>query len=248
VAQIKSLTKQVPMIWLAGNHDSPTTGRVMRTIPGVTVIGSKTTDAAGGFAVAAGKVEALGLTIGGIPDPRVYGAAGAYGSNDGPVTDPLERKAMDGALEDVPADLRFDIFATHEPVAADEIASKLGDRVRQTNSGHTHKQNSDADVQKDGRINLVEGSTGAGGLKELGLDVRPSPVEFSIESVAADCQFTKVIRFQIAGAAPSGPDVTSPAAENVTASTIYLKPQQVAEGRQCSAELGVGPATRLDLS
>jgi predicted MPP superfamily phosphohydrolase len=248
LAQLKELTAEVPMVWLAGNHDSPTTERIMSGIPGVIVLGTKTTDASGGFAVTARKLDAYGLTIGGIPDPRVYGAAGPDGSNDPPVVDPLERSAMKKALQEAPANAKYDIFATHEPVAAAEIAHQLPGRVRQTNSGHLHHQNAASDVQKKGLINLVEGSTGAGGLKEIGLDVKPVPVEFSIESVAADCQFTRVVRFQIAGSAPASPDVTAPAADNVTASTLYLSPQKLSSGRECSTALGVGDVQRLGVS
>lgn len=244
LAQIKALTAEVPMIWLAGNHDSPATGQIMRTIPGVLVLGTKTTDASGGFAVTARQIDAYGLTIGGIPDPRVYGAAGAYGSNTPSVVDPLERAAMKKALREVPSSEKFDIFATHEPTAAAEIAHVLQGRVRQVNSGHVHHQNAASDVQKNGVINLVEGSTGAGGLKEVGIDVKPVPIEFSIESVAADCQFTKVVRFQIAGSAPSSPDVPAPTADNVTASTLYLSPQKIASGRQCSTAAGIGQVQR----
>jgi len=245
VAQIKSLTKVAPMIWLPGNHDSPTTAQIMAKIPGVTVLGGKTTDAAGGFAVTAQQLQAFGLHVAAIPDPRVYGAAGVYGADDDKLTDPLERGAMDHALQDVPKDDWFDIFATHEPVAADEIAKVLDGRVRQTNSGHTHKQNADSDVQSGKTIKLVEGSTGAGGLKEVGLEVKPSPVAFSIESVAQDCQFTKVVRFQVNGAAPTSTDLSTADAQNVTASTLYLKPQDVADGRTCSTTQGISTVAQV---
>ena len=42
IDQISTLTKKIPMIWLAGNHDSPGTVDTMRSIPGVTVLGTKT--------------------------------------------------------------------------------------------------------------------------------------------------------------------------------------------------------------
>jgi hypothetical protein len=245
VAQIKSLTEVAPMIWMAGNHDSPTTAQIMAKIPGVTVLGGKTTDAAGGFSVTAQQLQAFGLHVAAIPDPRVYGASGVYGADDDKLTDPLERGAMDHALKDVPKDEWFDIFATHEPVAADEIAKVLDGRVRQTNSGHTHKQNADSDVQSGKTIKLVEGSTGAGGLKEVGLEVKPSPVEFSIESVAQDCQFTKVVRFQVKGAAPTSTDLSTADAQNVTASTLYLKPQDVPDGRTCSTTQGISAVAQV---
>jgi len=239
--QMRSLTKIAPMIWVAGNHDSPTTLNVMRSIPGVIVLGTKTTDPDGGFAVTAQELNAFGLHIGGLPDPRVYGAGGAFGSNEPSVVDPLERSAADDAVKGVQPDDVFDIFATHEPTAADELIKDLPGRVRQVNSGHVHQQNATSDIQKNGVINLVEGSSGAGGLKEVGLDVQQVPVEFSIESVAADCQFTKLVRFQVAGATATdaSPDQSG---ENVTANTIYLNPQKVPEGEQCDPSYGIGPA------
>jgi predicted MPP superfamily phosphohydrolase len=281
---VRAVAAETPMLWLAGNHDSPAVEQTMRTIPGVTVLGSKTqTD--DGYAVRAGYVDAFGLTIGGIPDPRVYGGPGAYGADDAKVTDPLERDAVDKALADVVADpeassdssssssssassepadgtadgtaddtttaasdetdLFFDIFAAHEPVQADELRDQLPDRIRQTDVGHVHKQNDPGDLQSDGTIDLVEGSTGAGGLNDIVRgDTRP-PIEFSIESVAPDCQFTRVVRFAIASSTPtaaSAAEAATPQAfgDDVTASTIYFTPQDIDDNRTCGADLGIG--------
>jgi predicted MPP superfamily phosphohydrolase len=239
--QMRSLTRIAPMIWVAGNHDSPTTLNVMRSIPGVIVLGTKTTDPDGGFTVTAQELNAFGLHIGGLPDPRVYGAADPFGSNEPSVVDPLERSTADAAVKDVQLDDVFDIFATHEPTAADQLVKDLPGQIRQVNSGHVHQQNATDDVQKNGVINLVEGSSGAGGLKEVGLDVQQVPVEFSIESVAATCQFTKVVRFQVAGASATDADPDQ-SGENVTANTIYLNPQQIPAGEQCDPSYGIGPA------
>ena len=76
------------------------------------------------------------------------------------------------------------------------------------------------------------------------------PIEFSIESVGADCQFTRVIRFTIKSAAPTlvaPPDASTPQAygDDVTASTIYFRPQDVATGRTCDVSLGIGPEQPL---
>jgi len=87
-------------------------------------------------------------------------------------------------------------------------------------------------VQHDGRIDLVEGSTGAGGLDNISRDVPAPPIEFSIESVAADCEFTKVVRFQLAGPPPT--DTTPLTGQQVTASTLYLNRQKVDGGRTCT--------------
>nr|WP_218859487.1 metallophosphoesterase [Petropleomorpha daqingensis] len=263
---MRAVAAETPMLWLAGNHDSPAVEQTMRTIPGVTVLGSKTQNA-DGYDVRAGYVDAFGLTIAGLPDPRVYGGPGAYGADDSKVTDPLERDAVDAALADVvgdpeasassssssappdgtadsPSDLFFDIFAAHEPVQADELRDQLPDRIRQTNVGHVHKQNDPGDLQSDGRIDLVEGSTGAGGLNDIVRgDTRP-PIAFSIESVAPDCQFTRVVRFAIASSTPtsaSAAEATTPQAfgDDVTASTIYFTPQDIDDNRTCSADLGI---------
>ena len=96
-------------------------------------------------------------------------------------------------------------------------------------------------------VSLVEGSTGAGGLDNIVRGTERPPVEFSIESVGADCQFTRIIRFSIAPSqdaailtegATSG--VTPQAyGDDVTASTVYFRPQRVADGRSCGTQLGI---------
>jgi hypothetical protein len=249
---VRAVAASTPMLWLAGNHDSPAVETTMRGIPGVTVLGSKTaiTD---GFLVRAGSVNAFGLTIAGLPDPRVYGGPNAYGSDDTSVTEPLERKAVDDALADLPdtdgGAPEFDIFATHEPVAADELREQLPGAIRQTVAGHVHRQNDADDIQDgDGAIDLVEGSTGAGGLDNIVRGEDRPPIEFSIESVAPDCQFTRVLRFQIDAAQPTAAqEPASPQAygDDVTASTIYFRPQDVAGNRTCDVSLGIGPEQPL---
>ena len=245
--QLSAVTKKIPMIWLAGNHDSPGTVDTMRTVPGVTVIGTKTYHTTG-YQVGAQYVDADGLVVAGVADPRVYGSSGAYGSDKDSVVDPLERSAVDRAVKGIAKGKQFDIFATHEPVAAGQLTKDLPGQIRQTNSGHTHAQNGSSQVQPASAINLVEGSTGAGGLDALAAN-RP-PIEFSIESVAANCQFTKIVRFQLGSAAASASGVTSVASaasygQNVTATTIYFKPQQLAADRYCSTGLGVSVAHDL---
>jgi predicted MPP superfamily phosphohydrolase len=243
VAGIARITKKVPMIWLAGNHDSPETEQVMGKIPGVTVLGSKSKRPDGTYAVTGSKVRAYGLTIAGAPDPRVYGAPGASGADKDEVTDPLQRDAMDAVATSAGPNTQFDIFATHEPVAAKELTKKLPKRIRQTNSGHTHEQNKTGDVQNGELINLVEGSTGAGGLDHI--NGKATPIEFSIESVALSCQFTKLLRFQVADPAmAANSDVNAPR-EDVTVSSVYLAPQKVAESRFCAVTFGIGSVTDL---
>jgi hypothetical protein len=267
---IRAVTATTPMLWIAGNHDSPATVEIMRTVPGVTVLGTKTaTD--DGYEVTAGVVQAYGLTIAGLSDPRVYGASGAYGADAPSVVDPLERDAVvsavgagdtgggdtadgdtaDGdattsAAADVPDPI--DVFAVHEPVAAKAVRSELPGVVRQTVSGHVHAQNASDEIQGGGTdIDLVEGSTGAGGLDNIVRGTERPPIEFSIESVGADCQFTRVIRFSIAASTDTGTAAgatgTTPQAygDDVTASTVYFRPQDIDPDRTCGTQLGITP-------
>jgi predicted MPP superfamily phosphohydrolase len=244
--QLGATTRLAPMIWLAGNHDSPDTVAVMRSIPGVTVLGTKTATGSGGYRVGAQDIAAYGLTIAAMPDPRVYGGAGDFGASDGAAVNTLEHRAVDAAVVAVAPQERFDIFATHEPVAAQELTKDLPHQIRQTNTGHLHAQNSDNDIQNGSPITLVEGSTGAGGLDNLNRGIPAPPIEFSVESVAANCQFTKITRFQITGAAPSSTtNITTGDLPQVTASTRYLKPQDIASNRDCSTSLGLSQPANL---
>jgi predicted MPP superfamily phosphohydrolase len=237
---IKALTATTPMLWLAGNHDSPDVQKVMAGLPGVTVLGSKEV-ADNGYRVSAGFVQAFGLRIAGIPDPRVYGGTGAYGADAPGVTDPLERAAIDKAVDSTPDDgQKFDIFATHEPVAAAELRKSLPGQIRQTVSGHVHAQNAAGDIQSDSGIDLVEGSTGAGGLDNIVRGASQPPIEFSIESVAADCQFTRILRFQIRSQDVVDEKTPQAYGDDVTVSTVYFRPQEVDSGRVCSPDTGVG--------
>lgn len=170
----------------------------------------------------------------------MYGGGGDFGAADGAIVKPLENQAVDTALSDVSRKQRFDIFATHESVAVEQIVNDLPGQVRQTNAGHLHAQNSDKDIEKGGPINLVEGSTGAGGLDNLARGTSISPVEFSVESVAANCEFTKITRFQVTNIA-SGvtTNLTTAPLPQVNASTRYLRPQHLPETRVCDTNLGL---------
>lgn len=236
---IASLTRSIPMIWLAGNHDSPEVATIMAGIPGVTVLGTKTEASDGSVSVGATRVDAGGLSIAGLPDPRIYGGAGPDGSDEATTVDGLERSAVDTAVAGIDPDDRFDIFATHEPVAAAELTTKLPDRIRQTNSGHLHAQNRTGDIQRGATINLVEGSTGAGGLDNIDRGPTRPPIEFSIESVAASCQFTKVTRFQLNDTSTSADVPTGSFGDDVSVSTLYLKAQLLTPGRVCAVPVTV---------
>lgn len=239
LAQVRAVTEKTPMVWLAGNHDSPATVKAMASVPGVIVLGSKTARPDGSVVVGAQQLTVFGLTVAALPDPRIYGGPGDSGSNDGDVVHQLERKAADAALTNAEPSQQFDIFATHEPVAADQLRRDLPGRIRQTSVGHEHAQNDDSKIQHGGAIDFVEGSTGAGGLDNLNRNVAPPPIEFSIESVTADCQFTKVVRFQLRGPPPAEPNTMPSSGQQVTASTLYLNHQNVDADRNCTVDQGL---------
>jgi predicted MPP superfamily phosphohydrolase len=250
VRSIEDLTSRIPMLWVAGNHDSPDTVQVMSGIKGVTVLGGKTKSPDGSFAVTASKVDALGLTVAGVADPRVYGASGAAGADVDSVTDPLEKAAMASAVAGIAGEpsaaRRFDIFATHAPVAVDELARLLPDQIRQLNAGHVHAQNSIDDItHQRGQLRLIEGSTGAGGLDNIDRNAAPPPIEFSIESVSSTCQFTKVQRFQVADPAAARDPSAALQRGEVTVSTVYFEAQHLPSSRHCGSDLGVGPVRPL---
>jgi hypothetical protein len=92
---------------------------------------------------------------------------------------------------------------------------------------------------------MVEGSTGAGGLKDIDPSVVSAPIEFSIESVAANCQFTKVVRFQLTGPPPSDSNLIPNSGQKVTANTLYLNPQQIDADRSCTSADGISPVGPL---
>jgi hypothetical protein len=132
-------------------------------------------------------------------------------------------------------------------VAAEQLRAVLPGRIRETVAGHVHEQNNPGDLQHGSRIDLVEGSTGAGGLDNIVRGADRPPIEFSIESVGVDCQFTRIVRFQIdapADDAASPPGTPQAFGDDVTAATVYFRPQQVAAGRTCGTELGLGTVRR----
>jgi hypothetical protein len=98
-------------------------------------------------------------------------------------------------------------------------------------------------VQRAGHINLIEGSTGAGGLDNLNRSNARPPIEFSIQSVAVNCQFTRVQRFSITSTDLAAPADSQQFGDDVTASTLYFRPQAVAPGRTCGTGTGISAPT-----
>ena len=158
----------------------------MRKVPGVTVLGHKTQQPGrDGRRVSADVGRRLRARPSpGCPTRGSTAAPAPTGRTTGSTTDPLERSAVESAaVTGVPGS--FDIFATHEPVAADHLRSVLPDRIRQTNSGHTHTQNAPGDLQSgdSGRSISSRGPPEpAGSTTSTAAAARP-PIEFSIETV-----------------------------------------------------------------
>lgn len=242
-AAIASATKIAPMLWVAGNHDSPSTVATMRTIPGVTVLGTKERTI-GGYTVAAQAVRAYGLRVAGVPDPRVYGGTPPYDTDDPGEVAKLQRDAVVSAVGKLTGE-DIDIFATHESGAVKTLRELLDGQIRETASGHTHEQNKPSEIQNGSELNLVEGSTGAGGLDNIVRGAARPPVEFSIESVAPDCQFTRIIRFRIQPDSVTSGNQPAAYGDNVEAATQYFRPQDVADGRTCGTSLGISAVSPL---
>ncbi|GAB6899649.1 metallophosphoesterase [Kineosporia succinea] len=236
LASIRRITEKTPMIWIKGNHDSASVARRMAEIPGVTVLDQEV-------------VTAMGLQIYGVGDPRTYGAAGDAGSDDVDVVTKIETEAARTAVQNLNRDTYFDLLLAHEPVMADAMAATLGPTVRATASGHVHHQNDTSDLQTGDRdhIRLVEGTTGLGGL----LAAAGDPMEFSILSVGTNCQYTRIIRYQLAD--PALPDQTraDTYGNNSAFDVHYFEPQQVRDDRVCSVDEGVSdpiPASATNLA
>jgi len=225
---IRSLTEKVPMIWVKGNHDSAAVKQTIDDIPGVTVLDKQV-------------VEAFGLTIGGIGDPRHYGKT-CYPDEDSAEAETAqlcdetseaieryERRVLGKAAAELPDDTYYDIMLSHDPRGLDELAQELGpDRVRMTIGGHMHKQ----ELTEGPTLAVTEGSTGMNGsfgYAENGI------LAYSILAVDSDCQFTSLKRYQLQDPVTSS---GSPYGNNASIQQIYLESRDL-EPRTCSVYRGI---------
>jgi hypothetical protein len=193
-------------------------------------------------------VRAFGLQVYGTPDPRTYGASGDLGSDDPDVVTKVQTQAAADALGKLDRSLYLDLLVAHEPVEADLMSDSLGPTVRATASGHVHQQNAESDLQDGDHIRLVEGTTGLGGLLRNGGD---DPMEFSILSVGTNCQYTRIIRYQLAD--PALPDLTrgETYGNNSAFDVHYFEPQPINADRTCSPDDTIGepvPASATNLA
>ncbi len=224
LASIRKVTSRTPMVWVKGNHDSAEIARAMAAIPGVTVLDGTI-------------LPAFGLQIYGTADPRVYGAAGDLGSDDPRVVTRVETQAAADALSALNRSTYLDLLLAHEPVEADSLATALGPGVRAQASGHVHHQNAASDLQRADQadIRLIEGTTGMGGL----LANNGDPMEFSIMSVATNCQFTRIVRYQLQDPALPTEALSSSFGTNSSFAVHYFHRQQITGDRICSTDLGI---------
>ena len=224
LSSIRAVTERTPMIWVKGNHDSRAVARSLDAVPGVTVLDGQV-------------VQADGLQLYGVADPRDYGAAGDAGSDAPEVVTRLEAAAAGRALAAIDRRTFVDLLMAHEPVEADVIAGTLGTSVRAQASGHTHHQNAEDDLQRRGHdLRLVEGTTGLGGLFADAGD----PLEFSILSVTADCQFTRIVRYALSDPALPAETQTASFGQSSSFGVHYFRPQAISPTRSCSRAAGVG--------
>ncbi len=213
----------IPMLWVRGNHDSWQISNVMAKIPGVYVLDKQ-------------MMNVDGLWIAGLGDPRTYSDGGVTG---GPVEQAAQRKYVNDSLPSIHADNQFDIFLTHEPAAGEEAQKQLGDRDRVVMQGHLHTQNDVHEIQHGDQFNIIEGTTGRGGLTKYSPN-SSVPVSWSILSIGGDCQVQSIMRVQQSDPTlPQGVEGQTNSSDSSLV-TYKFKPQSGLEGRVCTPSKGIG--------
>ncbi len=221
---LAAITTNTPMIWVKGNHDSDLdTASAMANQPNVYVLDKEV-------------LQADGLWIAGLADPRNYGdGTPALGSAESNFEKAATLKILNDPATAINGSNSFDILMTHEQPAGQVIVDKLKNRVRLMANGHTHEQNNLNDLQQSNDfINLVEGSTGMGGI----LNNSRVSQQFSVLKVAADCQFVSIERYKLSDISlPLSGDSTY--GNNSSVTTFYFKPQSITHNRACGVEQGI---------
>ena len=216
---IREITKDTPMIWVKGNHDSPRVAEQMSQIEGVHVLDKQT-------------IDAYGLQIAGLGDPRNYTDGGDVSS------DYVAGLEKDYASEVVPLlqqnDPKVDLFITHHPAASEQAREILdSDDLLITVDGHMHNQSVEYQPD-DNNLSVHTGSTGLGGLKNLGLKNDNQKMEFGVLSFSSDCQALELTQYSL-------PDPTvldrNTGAASITQTRI--EPNEVDDSRVCSPSLGI---------
>ena len=216
---IEEITKDTPMIWVKGNHDSPEVAKQMDEIEGVKVLDQQS-------------INAYGLDIAGFGDPRNYTDGGDVSS------DYVANLEKDYASEIIPHvnDQNIDMIVTHHPAAAEQAVKELHNKdidVDVAVSGHFHNQSID---ERDGIIFVNTGSTGLGGVANISDSTEEQFSEFAIIELSDDCE-------PIVSTAFALPDPTLENNSNGTASitqTRYGLGSSSPDNQVCEPDAGIG--------
>jgi predicted MPP superfamily phosphohydrolase len=149
-------TVDAPYVWVRGNHDSMTTQRAMRKLPGVVVLNGRPKTVAG-------------IRFLGVGDPRFTPDNSRVDLGDDAVA------AQAHALADVAREAGdIDSIVYHDPEPA-AVFDGLAETVL---AGHHHRHYSD--LLPGGTWRMVEGSTGGSGLRALMPEDGPAPIHLSV--------------------------------------------------------------------
>ncbi|GLZ79816.1 membrane protein [Actinorhabdospora filicis] len=150
----------VPYVYIRGNHDSEATADAVRVHDNAFVLDGDT-------------VTVAGLTFAGIGDPRF---TPDKSSEPGDVREEQVMYNSGAKLARIVAEspTPVDVALVHDPVSA----SPLGGKVPLVLAGHRHQREVSTLPDSTTRL-MVEGSTGAAGLRGLEHD-QPTPMELSV--------------------------------------------------------------------
>jgi predicted phosphodiesterase len=149
-------TVDAPYVWVRGNHDSMTTQRAMRKLPGVVVLNGAPKTVAG-------------IRFLGVGDPRFTPDNSRTDLGDDAVAAQAHALA-DAAREH--GDIDSIVYHDPEPAA---VFDGLAETVL---AGHHHRHYSD--LLPGGTWRMVEGSTGGSGLRALMPEDGPAPIHLSV--------------------------------------------------------------------
>lgn len=149
-----------PYVWVRGNHDSLSTQRsVARQRTAIVVDGDIR--------------EVAGLRIAGIGDPRFTPDKNTHDHDEAADADVLIELGNRFAEELSSVEPRPDIVVAHDPV----VARKLDGAAPLILAGHTHRR--ETEILPGGSRLMVQGSTGAAGLRGLEGE-EPTPIALSV--------------------------------------------------------------------
>ena len=216
---IEEITKDTPMIWVKGNHDSPEVAKQMGEIDGVIVLDQQS-------------INAYGLDIAGFGDPRNYTDGGDISS------DYVANLEKDYASEIIPHvnDQNIDMIVTHHPAAAEQAVKELHNKdidVDVAVSGHFHNQSID---ERDDTIYANIGSTGLGGVANISNSTKPQSMQFAILEFSNNCQPDELTQYSL-------PDPTLENNSNGTASVTQTRFDNLDSSSQdsqvCKPDVGI---------